>query len=139
MSDILDLSVFVGPPRKVRFTSSGPVYLLPRDVPVELMLEILDFQQRADELDDEQVARTLRDDLLELFQVHQPDMTRLPAAVSVPLLVQMFGEIYRADEPAAEEDPTPAAPAAPPGRSTRSSTRPRKTTAASRSSKSSAS
>lgn len=130
MSDITDLNVFVGPPRKVKI---GPkVYELPRDIAAEIYLEIIELQQRGDDLDDDdKLVRQLRDEILELFQVHQPDMTRLPAAVSIPLLVQMIGRVYGDDEP--EETTGPPPRSSSPGKS-RTTAKPRATR--SRSSKS---
>lgn len=100
MSEIVDLNVFVGPPRKAKLGET--IYLLPRDIPAELYLEVLDLQSRPDELDDQGVVRKLHRDVLELFQVHQPDMERLPAAVTIPVLVRMIGHIYSGT---AEPDP----------------------------------
>jgi hypothetical protein len=105
MADIIDLSDLIGPPRKVKIGESLTL-LMPFDLPVELYLQILHLQDRPDELEDQAVVESLRDEVLELLQVHQPTMTRLPAAVSIPLLIQMVGRIYRA-----EPDPTPAKPA----------------------------
>src|SRR4051812_35258963 len=103
MAEITDLNVFVGPPRQVRLGES--VYLLPRDIPAELYLEFLDLQDRPGDVDDQAVIRKLHQDVLELFQVHDPSMTRLPPAVSIPVLVRMIGHVYSASGDV-EERPT---------------------------------
>lgn len=103
MAEITDLNVFVGPPRQVKLGES--VYLLPRDIPAELYLEFLDLQGQPGDLDDQTVVRKLRQDVLELFQVHQPGIDRLPPAVSIPVLVRMIGHVYSASSDA-EERPT---------------------------------
>jgi hypothetical protein len=107
MPDSLDLSDLVGPPRRVHFDPEGKrVYLLPRDISTELYLEILSLQDRPDELEDHAVVQQLHDQILELFQEYQPEMRRLPPVVSIPVLIQLLGRVYRA-----EPDPTPAKPA----------------------------
>jgi hypothetical protein len=103
MPDTIDVTDLIGPPRKVKI-SDALTLLFPMDLPVETYLTILHLQDRPEELEDQSVVQSLRDDVLELLQVHQPGMTRLPPAVSIPVLIQLIGRVYRA-----EPDPPPPA------------------------------
>ncbi len=132
MAEITDLSDLLGEPRVLRL---GPDdYKLPRDCPAEFYLLLLHFAE-IDKPGDEEVTR-LRDHALELFRVYQPEMERLPAAVSPAVLVQLVGRVYGDEE---GEDPTEASQEAP-GSTQKPKPKPKsKTRAASRSSKSLAS
>jgi hypothetical protein len=106
MAEILDLSVLLGNvPKQVRLSPEGRVYKLPPDCPAELYFLLLQFWGlKEDEVPPEELVVALHDQTLELFQVYQPDMERLPAEVSIPVLVQLVGRVYGEQE----EDPTPA-------------------------------
>jgi hypothetical protein len=122
MSDIVDLDAFVGAPRQARL--GGQVYKFPRDIPAELYLEIHQLNQAAEEIDDATLIAKMHADVLELLQVHQPGMSRLPAAMSLTVLVRAIGAIYGADS-AAEDDDDPEADPTPPKASGGKSQKPR--------------
>jgi cell division septation protein DedD len=126
MTQILDLSDLVGPPRRIKL---GPnEYLLPRDLNVELYLRIVGLAEHPEELEENVVVRQLRDEVLELFRVHQPEMQALPPAVSIPVLVQLIGRVYSGAEevPPQKAAPKPRAPRkVSPGTSTARAAKPR--------------
>jgi hypothetical protein len=107
VTEITDLDQLIGAPRRVKL--GGDTYQLPRDCPAELFLLLLKVGQTQDgEADEDQAAliEQLVDGVLELFQVHQPDLERLPAAVSIQMIVQIIGTVYGGDVVEAAEGPT---------------------------------
>jgi len=114
--EIVDLDKLVGAPRVVKL--GGAQYKLPNDCPAELYLLLLRVAQAGEDEQETELVETLMDAMLELFQVHQPDMQQLPAAMSIKLLVTLVGHVYSEGE--APADPTPA----PKTRSTRNTRRP---------------
>lgn len=120
---IVDLDLLLGEPINVKL--GGVVWRLPADCPAELYLQMLQVaQETGDDEDDPgtvavrelELFLPLRDGLLELFQVHQPNLPRLPAAMGLEMLVASIGRIYGQGEAgptaeqAAEESPPPPSP-----------------------------
>jgi hypothetical protein len=97
MSTITDLDALAPEPIQVRL--GGEIYLLPGDLPMPLMLRI---EQLADQELSEQVIRSLYDDVLELFQTHQPEVTDLPIG-----LVQLMRAIPAIYGGATQDPPRP--------------------------------
>jgi hypothetical protein len=120
---IVDLSAVAGPPKKVRFQEGGEIFKFPADIPVPLYLRLTTLED--EELDDNEAAQEIYDELLELAQVHQPDVDSLP--IGLVAMVQAIPRIY-GDAPD-EEDGKPTRP-------TKGGTRSTKTRKRSRSSKS---
>jgi hypothetical protein len=102
VTNITDLDLLLGEPRNVRL--GGIEYKLPADCSVELYLMMVEFAQLADpsQADEASMLRPLRDGTLELFQVHQPALGRLPAALGLEGLMTLIGQVY-----ASADDPTP--------------------------------
>jgi hypothetical protein len=95
---IVDLSDVIGPPKKVRFHEDGEVFKVPSDIPAGLYLRLTSMGD--EELDDDLAAREVYDEVLRLFQVHQPDLEELP--ISLGQLLVVIPRIY-GGEPADEE------------------------------------
>lgn len=113
VASVRDLDLLLGTPITVKL--GGREYQLPADCPAELYLQVLEFSKLADSDEDlsnqeEELTRALRDGMLDLFQTFQPDMERLPSAMSIGLLIQAIGAIYGPEE----EDPTEASQEATP-------------------------
>jgi hypothetical protein len=89
-TEIIDLDVVLDEPKRVRL--GGNVYTLPPQIPVPLYLKIKARQESPDESDD--VLEGLHQQVLELFQVHQPDMTAVPAGMGQ--LFQIIPAVYGA-------------------------------------------
>lgn len=100
---IIDLSTVVGPPLKVRLQADGPVYKLPADLPVPLYLKVSAYGDA--EMDEAEMAEDLYAELLELFQVHQPDLDELP--IGMVALITAIPRIYGGGEPAEDEGGAP--------------------------------
>lgn len=123
MAKITNLDAILGAPRKVEL--QGETYLVPYDLPVELYLRVNSVPEDATE---KEIIESLYDDLLGLFQVHQPDLESLP--VTLTQAVRAIPLIY--NDTAEDEPEKPAGnPTRPRGRA--AGTR-RKTTTRSRSS-----
>lgn len=95
---ITDLSDLLPEPREVRFSKDGPTYLLPGDIPAPLLLRI---QASEDETDDAKI-RSVYNDILELFRVHQPDLEEVDATFA-----QVFALIPRVYLGAEPDPPKP--------------------------------
>lgn len=137
ITDVRDLDLLLGTPQNVKL--GGKFYKLPADCSAELYLQMVQYSKLVgEEVDadvEAQLIQDLRDGLIELFQVHQPEMNRLPAAMSLQLLVEAIGRLY-----GPEEDPTPPPEEGPEGAGTKTRSSTRKSTGSggrSRSSKSS--
>lgn len=102
VTNITDLDLLLGAPKRVRL--GGQVWQLPADCSVELYLLMIEFAQLSDASQDDEAAllRPLRDGTLELFQVHHPDLDRLPAALGIEGLMTLITQVY-----ASADDPTP--------------------------------
>src|SRR4051794_31862207 len=85
---VKDLSLLAGEPIQVTLVKDGPVYLLPADIPIPTMLRIEAFREKAsqDEDLDQDAVLGFYQDVLSVFQVHEPDMKELPVGPS-----QLFG------------------------------------------------
>lgn len=130
-TEITDLDeLLLGPPKRVRL--SGHVYTLPAQIPVPLYLlvrnrsrERVELLERGEDLDIDAVEE-VHQQVLELFQVHQPDMDSVPCGIGQ--LFEIIPTIYPAraegeDDGEDEEDGAP--PTTPARRGSRSSTRSR--------------
>ena len=113
--NITDLDLLVGKPIKVRL--GGEVYKLPADIPAPLFLRITSFADSDDS--DAEIASTMYEELLALFQVHQPDLKRL--TIGLAQLTAVIPQVYGGE---GEEPDRPTKPKRKP--STRSSSRRRK-------------
>lgn len=88
--EITDLDVVAGPPRRVRL--GGRIYILPPDLPIETYLKINQAANREDTQPESDQFADLYETLLELFQVHQPRVKRLP--IGIVTLLQAIPTIY---------------------------------------------
>lgn len=80
MTTLIDLDALLGEPIPVKL--GGREWLLPADIPVPLVLKI---EQLAGQDVTDDLVRGLYQDLLELFQVHQPDIESLPITATQAL------------------------------------------------------
>lgn len=119
--EVTDLDALLGAPLQVKL--GGQTYKLPPDCPAELYLSMLRIAQADDASTQVADIERVHDGVLDLFQIHQPDMDGLPAAMSLQLMVELIGHVYnQADEP--QPDPTPPKPR---GGTKSSRSRPKKT------------
>lgn len=118
---IIDLDIALSEPITVKL--AGKTYKLPGDIPAPLYLTITNLGEQ-DDADDEAATRQVYEQMLELFRVHQPELTSLP--ISIPQLVLLVPRVYGGWEPeeTAEARPTKRA-------GTRSTSRKKKATSAS--------
>lgn len=94
MADLVDVDLDALAPRPKRVRLGGKVHRLPGDMPMGLFMRIQAFGQRVAAGDDETaMLAELSDELLELFQVHQPQMKTLPP-MGITQLLQALGAIY---------------------------------------------
>jgi hypothetical protein len=100
MGNIIELG-FLVEPKQVRLIPDGPIYRLPPDVPVPLMLRL---EHHADGEVTAEFVQDLYDEILELFRVYQPDLDRLP--IGLTQLLTFVRTVYAAEEP----EPDPPAP-----------------------------
>ena len=88
----VDLDALAPTPKKVKL--GGKVYKLPGDMPMGLFFRIQAFEQRTAAGEAETVLLAeLRDELLGLFQAHQPNLKELPE-MGVLALLASLGTIY---------------------------------------------
>lgn len=126
---IIDLSDVVGPPKKVRLQADGPVYKLPADIPAPLYLKVSSYADQED-MSEAEMAEDLYAEMLELFQVHQPDLDELPIGLValITAVPTIYGSAAVEDEDEGGAPPSRAgtrstrkkAPAKKPSRSSRS-------------------
>lgn len=103
----VDLDALAPTAKRVRL--AGKLWMLPGDMPMPLFLRIQGYEQRVEKGEDETVLLgELQDELLALFQRHQPALKELPE-IGVLTLLQALGAIYGATG-------KPPAPAAAPAR-----------------------
>jgi hypothetical protein len=106
---IVDLDALVGADIVVKI--GGEDYKVPADIPAELFLRILHYSAEAEKEDtsdpeaEYKATKALRDSVLELFQIRQPELEELPGNMGLVRLVKAIGEIYGAT---GGEDPTSA-------------------------------
>ena len=94
MAELVDVDLDALAPAPKRTRLGGKVYRLPGDMPLELFFRIQAFEQRVNAGEDETALLSeLRDELLALFQVHQPQMKALPP-IGVLTLMASLGAIY---------------------------------------------
>lgn len=110
-NEIIDLDRLVGKPKKVRL--EGKVYTLPAQIPVPLYLLIKQRQKeraekiaKGEESDDVDVVEEIHGQVLELFQIHHPDLKIVPCGMSQ--LFDIIPTIYPPNE--AEGDDGDAVP-----------------------------
>jgi hypothetical protein len=137
---LVDLDIAAPPDRRVKV--AGNIYRVPGDPPTGWLLAFRSLTARfADESADElEIVAQLRDALVDLFCLRQPDKEQEVLegvdSLGVPVLVQAVNSIYTATEAPIEEEQPAARPTRPAG--TRS-TSPSKRRASSASSSSSGS
>jgi hypothetical protein len=123
MARIIELDALV--PDDVVFQLNGKKYAVPGDPDVEMILRLIKLSARVGDADNtvakagtpaamakaqktqEDAATELRDELLGLFQVRQPDMERLPFGMIAlqHVLAELFREVGLVSD---EEVPTKA-------------------------------
>jgi hypothetical protein len=106
---LVDVDLDALAPRPIRARLGGKTYKLPGDMPLELFFRIQAFEQRVEKGENEMTLLSeLRDEILALFQVHQPQMKTLPD-MGVTTLLQALGAIY-GGAPAGPPTRTPTPP-----------------------------
>lgn len=102
-ADDVDLDALAPKPRRAKL--GGKWHLVPGDMPMPLFLRIQSFEGRSEAGEDEtSLLAELHDEILALFQVHQPTMKKLPD-IGVQTLLGTLGAIYGGG--AAVGEPTP--------------------------------
>jgi hypothetical protein len=102
---MIDLDVVAGLPKRVKI--GGRWFLFPADLPVEMYLRINQAARAEDAGPEADQFVDLAGQLLELLQVHQPRLRRLPAGVGLVMLLQAIPTIYGPGQP---QDEAPARP-----------------------------
>lgn len=110
---VIDLDEVLGEPKRIK--TGGKTYTLPPDCPIDLYLEVNRAAQSG-ELGKIENIEMLNERLLELFQVAQPEMTRLP--LSLLQCVLLIPKVYaggdegddEGDEEGDGEEPAPPTP-----------------------------
>lgn len=88
----VDLDALAKPPKRVKL--GGKVWKLPGDMPMDLFFRVQAFEQRIDAGEDQVgVLAEIKDELLDLFKVHQPTIKALPN-MGVLELAQALPRIY---------------------------------------------
>jgi hypothetical protein len=106
---LVDLDIAAPPDRRVKV--AGNVYRVPGDPPTGWLLAFRSLTARfADETADElEIVAQLRDALVDLFCLRQPDKEQEVLegvdSLGVPVLVQAVNNIYTATEAPIEEEP----------------------------------
>lgn len=87
MAEIVDFDELVAPPKRVKI--DGTWYKLPGDMPLELMLSI----ETAEGATGPGAVAGLRDQILKLFQIHQPKLQKLPGSLTdlITLIPYVYG------------------------------------------------
>lgn len=89
----VDLDALAPSPKKMRL--GGKVWKLPGDMPMELYFRLQSFDEQIKAGADETgLLASLRDELLELMQVHQPTLKELPAGIGLRTLIGALPAIY---------------------------------------------
>lgn len=125
MTKIVDLDQFSGEPIEV--VANGATYLLPADLPIPTVIRI---EQLAANETDPDANRKFYEEVLALFQVHQPELEDLP--LNVAQLANFIPTVYGGGT----EDPTPPRPARAKAGTKKQTRRPKPRTGRSRSSRS---
>lgn len=117
----VDLDALAPAPKRVRL--AGMVWRLPGDMPMPLFMRTQGYEARVAAGEDEAgMLLELQGEILELFRVHQPKLTKLPQIGLVQLL-RALGQIYGGG---------PAGEAPPPNRAARRKRTTTRTTSKSR-------
>lgn len=91
---LVDVDLDALAPRPKRVKLAGKSWQLPGDMPMGLFMRIQSYEQRAEKGEDEaSMLAELSDELLALFQVHQPTLKVLPE-IGVLVLLRSLGAIY---------------------------------------------
>ena len=107
MPELVDVDLDALAPVPTRAKLAGKVYKLPGDMPLDLFFKIQTFGDRVEKGESEMVMlEELHDQLLALFQVHQPALKTLPP-MGVTQLLQALGAIYGGGLGEAPASPTP--------------------------------
>ena len=121
MARIVDLDELLGGIVEVKL--GGDVYKLPDDIPAELWLKITSVGQQVRDgeiSDNQEILNLLYGQILELFQVYQPDIESLP--LGVRRMVEVIPAIYgNRETKAGEGDARPTTPKTRGGSSSRQS------------------
>lgn len=119
----VDLDALAPVPKRVRL--AGKVWKLPGDLPMELLMQLEQFEARSNkpEADEYALLRDLQDVILGLFQVHQPTLRKLPTMGLFGLL-RLIREVYGTDQLGEATPPRPAGGRSQKPRSSSSSRRP---------------
>ncbi len=125
-TEITDLSVVLDEPKVVRLTPDGPLFKLPAQIPVPLMLKVQARAEqrrkaieaaaqtkdkaaraRTEEELEQELFEDLHDQVLELFNVYQPDLTAVPCTIKQ--LFVLIPSVYGGGIPeSAKANPTRA-------------------------------
>lgn len=126
MTRIIDLDKIV--PDDIEVVLQGDTYLLPGDIPVELMLRVEHATQQLNSVTDsdegQNVLADLLDAVVDLFRIRQPDVDQVP--IGLRQAVMLISQIYSVQEDPAPDPPRPARRAG----TTSTSSRAKKTTRA---------
>lgn len=102
----VDLDALASKPKRVKL--GGKTWKLPGDMPMALFFRVQSFEQRIDSGEDQvDVLAEIKDELLALFQVHQPTLKALPD-MGVLDLAQALPRIYAPSGTAGEPPPNRA-------------------------------
>ncbi len=132
MARFIDLDEVI--PEDTTVKLGGVLYKLPGDIPTPDFLAISRAHARLTEPQETAedmilAAEGLYERILELFQVRNPDVEKVP--LGLQQAISLVYELYRVDQPAEEAVPDPPEPTAGGTRSTRKPAAKKKKTAAS--------
>ena len=106
-TEIIDLNPLLGKPKKVRLGTK--IYTLPAQIPVELYLLIKQRQadraekiEKGEDAEDLDVVQEVHRQVLELFQIHHPDLKSVPCGMSQ--LFEIIPTIYPPKNVPGEDD-----------------------------------
>lgn len=92
---LVDVDLDALAPRPTTIRLAGKVWKLPGDMPMDLYFRLQSFDQQIQAGADETgLLGSLRDELLELLQVHQPNLKSLPAGIGLKTLIGALPAIY---------------------------------------------
>lgn len=98
---IIDLDVLLPEDKHVRM--GGKVYILPGDLPVELYLKVQEATRVSGEVDTS--VEDLRAAMIELLQIRNRSITKLPAGMGMAQMVTLITNVYMGGDDAAPKAP----------------------------------